>query len=572
MIWWADQPRRAHQERNEVGELAERAPWLANVEWRFAADLRLAADFDLEIGERRIPLTLVYPSFFPDAAPSILARDATLLSGHQYGPTGELCLEYRPDNWTPDVTGATMIASAHRLLSSEQETGQAAPSDHRMTPAQRTRYTKLRFLFSGDTLRGISLVPEGQFEEAEVQEQDLAGYYVAQLSRVGSATAPIWLEARKRGGETLALRAMVVGIPAGSGRDCKDFEDLKALLWSHGFSALATDLANASDATVIVLSDGLRMHVPMVFGSTGQRKLINYDPIFAEKDGVRLDPEYERLKAAKVAVVGCGSVGSKVAVQLARAGVASFVLVDGDVLASGNLVRNELDWRSVGVHKSPALGARLKEINADCSVNARTTLLGGQESGGAVSSTMSAIEECDLIIDATADATVFNLCSAIARRAKKPMCWAQVFGGGAGGIVVRLRPGIDPTPLAARQRIEGWYAAQGVEWPDDGSSQPYAEMSGAGTPLIADDADVTVIASHLSRFVIDLLARPDATIFPYSAYLIGLRDKWLFTAPFDVRPIDLGESDVWGAEQEPGDVEALRQLIRDLIPDDADAG
>lgn len=572
MIWWADQPRRAQQERNEVGELAERAQWLANVEWRFAADLRLAADFDLEIGERRIPLTLVYPSFFPDAAPSIFARDATLLSTHQYGPTGELCLEYRPDNWTTDVTGAMMIASAFRLLSSEQETGQVAPSDHRMTPAQRSRQAKLRFLFSNDTLRGISLVPEGQIEEAEIQEQDLAGYYVAELSRIGPAAEPIWLVARKRGGETLTLRATVVGIPAGTGRDFKDFEDLKSLLWAQGFSAFATDLQNASDTAVLVLSDGVRLHVPMVFGPIGQRKLINYDPIFAEQDSPRLDPEYERLKAAKVAIVGCGSIGSKVAVQLVRSGVVKFVLVDGDVLASGNLVRNELDWRSVGLHKAPALGARLKEIDAGCDVDSRTTLLGGQESGGAVSSTMSAIEKCDLVIDATADAAVFNLCSAIARRAKKPMCWAQVFGGGAGGIIVRLRPGVDPTPLTARQRLEGWYTAQGVEWPDDGSSQPYAETSGAGAPLIADDADVTVIASHLSRFVIDLLARPDATIFPYSAYLIGLRDRWLFTAPFDVRPIDLGESDVWGAEQEPGDVEALRQLISDLIPGDGNAG
>lgn len=184
---------------------------------------------------------------------------------------------------------------------------------------------------------------------------------------------------------------------------------------------------------------------------------------------------------------------------------------------------------------------------------------------------MSAMEECDLIIDATADAGVFNLCAAIARRAEKPMCWAQVFGAGAGGIVVRLRPRLDPTPLTARQRIEVWYADRGVEWPDDGSSQRYGETSGGGIPLIADDADVSVIAAHLSRFAIDILARPDATIFPYSAYVIGLSDRWLFTAPFDVRPIDLGESDVWGAEQEAGNADELRELIADLVPSRTDA-
>jgi hypothetical protein len=572
LIWWADQPKRAQAERKAVGDLADSNTWLVNVTWRFATNLQLAADFDLEVGERMIPLTLVYPDFFPDAPPSILPRDGVRLSGHQYGAAGELCLEHRPDNWTSDITGAMMIESAHRLLASEQEAGQAAPSDHRTLPSQRSRGATLRFLYSCESWMGISMVEEGQSAEAELKEHEVAGIYVAQLSRIGPSAAPIWLEPRKRGGEPRALRAVVVRVPAGASRKCKDFDELMVLLLTHGLGTLAIDLLNASDWVGVILFDGSSLYVPMVFGASGSRSLVSYESVFAELDGVRLDSEYGRLSSAKVAVVGCGSVGSKVATQLARSGVGSFVLVDGDVLQSGNLVRNELDWRAVGIHKAPALGARLKEASADCVVTTRTTVMGGQESAGTISATMSAIEECDLIIDATADAAVFNLCAAIARRAEKPMCWAQVFGGGTGGIVVRLRPKVDPTPLTARQRIEGWYAKQGVDWPDDGSSQSYAETSGVGVPLIADDADVSVVASHLSRLAIDLLARPGATIFPYSAYLIGLAERWIFTAPFDVRPIDLGESDAWSAEPEPGDVDALKQLLAELLPSKTDAG
>ena len=571
MIWWAEQPGRAQTERNAIGDLAERSPWLANVEMRLAGT-QLAFDFDLEIGERRIPLTLVYHDFFPDVAPSIMARDRQLLSGHQYGPSGELCLEHRPDNWTPDVTGAMMIESAHRLLSSEDDTGRPAPGDHRTTRAQGMRHSAFRFLFSRDTLTGLGSLAEGHVAEGEMQEQDVAGTYVAQLSRIGPADAPMWSETKKRGGDVRSFPAVVVRAPAGGGRASKDFDELKALLWAHGHSSLATDLKDGPDLVGIVLFDGQRIHVPMVFDEPGARKLISYDAVFAEADGVRLDPGYELLKSAKVAIVGCGSVGSKVAVQLARSGVGSFVLVDGDVLSAGNLVRNELDWRSVGVHKAPALGARLMEVNADCTFTARTNPLGGQESGAMAAATMAAIETCDLIVDATADPGVFNLCSAIARRAEKPMCWAQVFGGGAGGIVVRLRPRVDPTPPTARQRIEAWYAEQGVDWPDDGSVKPYADTGDGGVPLIADDADVTVIASHLSRFAIDLLARPDATIFPYPAYVIGLSDRWLFTAPFDVRPIDLGESDAWGVEPGSGDIGMLKELLADLTAGKPDAG
>lgn len=532
----------------------------------------LAFDFELELGERKIPLTLVYPDFYPDAAPSILARNRELLSGHQYGPSGELCLEHRPDNWTSEVTGAMMIESAHRLLSTEQESGQPAPAEHRTTRAQRLRHSAFRLLFSKDTLAGLGMITEGSHVEGEMREQHMAGTYVAQLARIGPADAPIWRETRQRGGDARSFRAIVVRIPSGTGHACTNFEELKAMLWSHGLSRLATEIKDGSDLAGIVVFDGRRLYAPMVYGEPGARKLINYDAVFAEPEGVRLDTAYERLKAAKVAIVGCGSVGSKVAVQLARSGVGSFVLVDGDVLSAGNLVRNELDWRSVGVHKAQALGARLEEVNAECSFTARTNPLGGQESGTMAAATMAAIETCDLIVDATADPGVFNLCAAIARRAEKPMCWAQVFGGGVGGIVVRLRPSVDPTPLTARQRIEGWYTKQGVDWPDDGSIRPYAETDEGGVPLIADDADVTVIASHLSRFAIDLLARPNATVFPYPAYVIGLSDRWLFTAPFDVRPIDLGESDDWGVAPGAGDMDALKGLLVELNASGTDAG
>jgi molybdopterin/thiamine biosynthesis adenylyltransferase len=571
LIWWVDQPLRAQQERSAIGDLAERSDWLGNVAMKSAEGLRLAFDFEITVAERTIPLTLVYPDFFPDVAPSILARDRQLLSLHQYGPEGELCLEHRPDNWTPEVTGAMMIESAHRLLATENETGVPAPADHQTTRAQRMRRSSLRLLFSVDTLEGLSRVAAGNTTPGMIEEQTAAGTTVAELSRIGPEDAPIWTAAARRGGEARSLEAVIVRATDGEARPIRNFADLRGLLWSLGLAGFATELAGGSEMIAVLVFDGRSLHAAVVFGDGGDRKAVTYDATFAEPEAARLDPEYERLRGARVAIVGCGSIGSKVAVQLARSGVGGFVLVDGDVLASGNLVRNELDWRSVGVHKAPALGARILEVNASCAIDARTTVLGGQESGVTVAATMARIEECDLIVDATADAKVFNLCAAIARRANKAMCWAQVFGGGIGGIVVRLRPGIDPTPLAARACIEAQYREWNVEWPEDGSAQPYGGAGDGGPPLIADDADVSVIASHLSRFAIDLLARPDATIFPHPAYVIGMAQRWLFTEPFDVRPIDLGEADAWETVSEPGDSEALRELIAELVPARTDA-
>lgn len=74
-----------------------------------------------------------YPSVFPDSSPMVFTEDQLQISLHQYGPSGELCLEHRPDNWHPSVTGADMVASCRRLLVEEQpDTGKPFTPVRRM--------------------------------------------------------------------------------------------------------------------------------------------------------------------------------------------------------------------------------------------------------------------------------------------------------------------------------------------------------------------------------------------------------------------------------------------------------
>ena len=70
----------------------------------------------------------------------------------------------------------------------------------------------------------------------------------------------------------------------------------------------------------------------------------------------------------RVAIVGCGSMGSKVAASLARAGVTKFLLIDGDVMKPGNVERNDLDWNAVGAHKVDGVAKRLRAIRPDVTI------------------------------------------------------------------------------------------------------------------------------------------------------------------------------------------------------------
>jgi hypothetical protein len=222
--------------------------------------------------------------------------------------------------------------------------------------------------------------------------------------------------------------------------------------------------------------------------------------------------------------------------MLARSGVGGFVLVDDDIFAPENVVRNDLDWRSVGDHKVDALKHRINLVNAEATVDVRRQKLGGQEAGSTADGTLSALGGCDLIIDTSASSKAFNYGSSVAVSKNKPMIWAEVFGGGFGGLIARSRPKLDPEPQLARAQILQWCDVQGVNAPT--VPKDYSIQDGE-TVFVADDADVSVIAAHLARYGIDLLLARSPSIFPCSAYLIGLAPQWLFSQPFDVYPIEL---------------------------------
>jgi len=83
------------------------------------------------------------------------------------------------------------------------------------------------------------------------------------------------------------------------------------------------------------------------------------------------DAGYERLRQARVAVVGLGGVGSWTVEALARSGVAELWLFDLDHVAESNINRQvqALD-RTLGQAKALALRERIAEIHPGCLVHA----------------------------------------------------------------------------------------------------------------------------------------------------------------------------------------------------------
>lgn len=82
------------------------------------------------------------------------------------------------------------------------------------------------------------------------------------------------------------------------------------------------------------------------------------------------DAGYARVRAASVAVVGLGGVGSWAVEALARSGVASLVLIDFDQVAESNINRQvQALGSTVGQAKADALRARIADIHPGCAVH-----------------------------------------------------------------------------------------------------------------------------------------------------------------------------------------------------------
>ena len=71
----------------------------------------------------------------------------------------------------------------------------------------------------------------------------------------------------------------------------------------------------------------------------------------------------EKLKKAKVCILGLGGLGSNVAILLARSGIGYLKLVDFDIVEASNLNRQQYRISHIGMKKTEAIRTIIKEVN-----------------------------------------------------------------------------------------------------------------------------------------------------------------------------------------------------------------
>lgn len=520
-----DHPQRMAREKRGIEQVARDETWLSLGKWS-ASPKGLRLSFRLPMFE--FDGLLVYPPLFPKVPAYVRPKSNGAWSQHQYG-NGALCLERGSDNWDPSVTGAELLRSAYKLLFSEMlqvvlpGVG-PAPSRHELTLGQIARSEKRRFLVTGEFAAQLEKLQAPQLRQLRVARRQLDDVVVRVPVAVGidgvkplrDALSPDFNDSEE---------GWVFGV---SGTELKTLRTTEAL----------SSVANAHDITAdhlnsktIVACDGELNIRAFRFSETGVlTELAVVDA--RDEDGERLPPEFAQLESKRITVVGAGSLGSKIAVSLARSGARRFVLIDADVLMPQNLVRNELDARHLGFAKVVSLAQRIKEVAPDAEVVPLQFEAGGQEHPEIAVLLADVICHSDLVIDATANSDAFVTLAALCGE-RVALVWGEVFAGGVGAMMARSRPGRDADPLAIRTHIYGVMSSM-ADAPRI-QSKRYGLETGEGS-LVAGDAEVSSLSASMTAFAVDALCREESE-YPAGAYLIGFKKFWEFQAPFDTIPI-----------------------------------
>ncbi len=558
--WFLRDPKRLTAERSGIDELLARPEsWLIGAQWTLV-DGGLCIDAIIRSHGYDYEIRLTFPTLFPDVPIYICPQNENLrISTHQYGGVdGPLCLEWGPDNWHSGITAVQMLESTYRLLEIENPRGKAAtgssiiaPSRHHLSVGQELRTERSRWYYSKEFenfLRGQAAFAVGGFkfswrilENSQIvliHEAKLIGQEPAWCDKSVPTVIPDATDTTQFSGIWIKT-----DLPADVISGIQKLNELRVLLANqNGHALFATDGSapvegfNRTIAGVLIVDSAGLPHFSLVLHGEDviSRSMVQSN---GAPDPARA-PDEAGLRGKSVGIVGLGSAGSKIALSLARMGIKTFYLSDYDVLLPENLRRNALNWQNVTEHKVDAVSHAIRLIAPDAKVEVSRLHLTGQESSASVSGVLARLGGCDLIIDATANPRVFNLLASVARMANRPMVWLEIFAGGIGGLIARSRPGLDSSP----QEIRSSYLQFCSNNPFPLLAKiprNYSLETEDGEVLSASDADVGVIADHSARLACDCLASKEASIFPHSFYLIGLKKGWIFEAPFATVPLAL---------------------------------
>ena len=219
------------------------------------------------------------------------------------------------------------------------------------------------------------------------------------------------------------------------------------------------------------------------------------------------------FRGKRVAIWGCGAVGTHVAESVVRAGVEHVQLADKELVGPGILVRQGFEDADIGRLKARALADRLKRIDPDITVETLFADLIQSMSGG------TPIPDVDLVIDCTASPAVRM---SLEQRlhgidSRPPIASMAIDSHAATGMATLSKPSHSGGPLdiVRRLKLEACRNSRLKQphegfWPESSAEERFQPEPGCSEPtFIGSNADLASLAARMLNAIARSLSEPD---------------------------------------------------------------
>lgn len=224
----------------------------------------------------------------------------------------------------------------------------------------------------------------------------------------------------------------------------------------------------------------------------------------SEEEMLKRAPFLRPLRGKSVLVVGVGSLGSSLVIDLAKCGIGTLHLLDGDVLQAGNSVRWALGFRYSGVNKTLALKDHLSHEYPHVAVLPYPFNVGLSTPGHKQADVLdNLIDEVDLVIDASASYLVSHFLSDQCLYKRKDYLWLTTTHGCHGGVVGRI---------LSDKKMGCWNCFQRqlggtIPLPKDSGEQAVQPGGCSQATFLGAGIDSDEVAKLAARFAVATLSR-----------------------------------------------------------------
>lgn len=511
-------------ERDAPRLASETTAWASQGFQRTIADGAVSFEGTVEHGRASYRTRVDYPFGFPYERPTVTLPDiaVTATDKHRTLLDGVLCLRgYLPDEWDSNHLGIDLLPDLHQWLTGH-ENG-SWDNEHRAVDVQ----------FLPRCMNRTALIDDPYEEQARDSHGRLEGYTYAngpnEILHLTTASPLIEGVRQTSIGAYLQLPSPPLEIAERVRRASSPYLDSRIVIeaLAQEFPALnvRATLQGYLGAekrwpheTLVALQFPLpgEEHPRWVWECLLLHKNYGFQPIqvnYVRDMFNRVRHELDRtiLQDARVAVVGLGSVGAAVALELAKAGVGTFTLLDSDTINISNLSRHPASIAHLGMAKTVAVKQLLTQhvprvkVIAGIGENVRTNVFGHYDDLRRIAETHDVIAVC------IGNDNVHQYLNEIFLREVARAVYGWVYLDGCAGRIVRVVPGSTGCLACCTRWIE--------EHPDHYGRTPRIPRDinrlpvdyGCNTPAVPGSGfDTNRIANSQARMVLQLLLGGDA--------------------------------------------------------------